>query len=100
MVYDISPIKVRSEEGRKGTSRRLVHCLLFRCVLDGTAWFAGSVVGSPQVKFSERKLSLVEFLTSVCAIVGGVFTVSSLIDGFLYHGTRAIRKKMEIGKLS
>ena len=39
------------------------------------------------------------FLTSVCAIVGGVFTVSGLIDSGLYHGQRVIKKKMQLGKL-
>lgn len=28
----------------------------------------------------------------------GIFTVSGIIDSFVYHGQRAIKKKMEIGK--
>jgi hypothetical protein len=35
----------------------------------------------------------------VCAIVGGVFTVAGMIDAFLYHGLRSLRKKQELGKL-
>lgn len=30
----------------------------------------------------------------------GVFTVSGILDSFIYHGQRAIKKKMEIGKFS
>ena len=53
-----------------------------------------------QVRFEESKTSLTHFLTSVCAIVGGVWTVSGIVDSFLYHGHKALAKKMELGKLS
>lgn len=35
-----------------------------------------------------------------CILVSGVFTVSGILDSFIYHGQRAIKKKMEIGKFS
>eukprot|EP00850_Spirogloea_muscicola_P009287 SM000052S17679 [mRNA] locus=s52:18386:21667:- [translate_table: standard] len=53
-----------------------------------------------KVKFMETRTSFLHFVTNVCAIVGGVFTVSGIIDAFVYHGHKAIKKKMEIGKLS
>eukprot|EP00245_Coleochaete_scutata_P005348 TRINITY_DN18829_c0_g1_i1.p1 TRINITY_DN18829_c0_g1~~TRINITY_DN18829_c0_g1_i1.p1 ORF type:complete len:387 (-),score=74.58 TRINITY_DN18829_c0_g1_i1:407-1567(-) len=53
-----------------------------------------------KVKFTEERSSFLHFLTNVCAIVGGVFTVSGIIDAFVYHGHKAIKKKMELGKLS
>ena len=53
-----------------------------------------------QVKFKESHASFLQFITSVCAIVGGVFTVSGIIDATWYHGSRAVRRKMELGKLS
>jgi hypothetical protein len=53
-----------------------------------------------QVKFVEERVSFLHFLTNVCAIMGGVFTVSGIIDSFIYHGHRAIKKKVELGKLS
>ncbi|KAF5942964.1 hypothetical protein HYC85_020606 [Camellia sinensis] len=52
-----------------------------------------------KVTFTEEHISFLHFLTNVCAIVGGVFTVSGILDSFIYHGQRAI-KKMEIGKFS
>ncbi|KAJ9545888.1 hypothetical protein OSB04_025595 [Centaurea solstitialis] len=52
-----------------------------------------------KVTFTEEHVSFFHFLTNVCAIVGGVFTVSGILDSFIYHGQQAIRKKMEIGKL-
>lgn len=36
------------------------------------------------VKFTERQRSFAHFLTSVCAIVGGVFTVAGIIDSLVY----------------
>jgi len=53
-----------------------------------------------KVHFTEERRSFLQFLTSVCAIIGGVFTVSGLIDSFVYHGQKAIKQKMEIGKLT
>ncbi|KAK4747480.1 hypothetical protein SAY87_014066 [Trapa incisa] len=51
-----------------------------------------------KVTFTEEHVSFLHFLTNVCAIVGGVFTVSGILDSFIYHGQRAI-KKMEIGEV-
>ncbi|PNW73965.1 hypothetical protein CHLRE_13g579850v5 [Chlamydomonas reinhardtii] len=53
-----------------------------------------------KVKIVEHGSSFLSFLTSVCAIVGGVFTVSGIVDAFVYTGTRMIKKKMELGKFS
>lgn len=53
-----------------------------------------------KVKFSEERTSFLHFLTNVCAIVGGVFTVTGILDAFVYHGHKAIKKKIELGKLS
>ncbi|KAH9611460.1 hypothetical protein KSS87_009110 [Heliosperma pusillum] len=53
-----------------------------------------------KVTFKEEHVSFLHFLTNVCAIVGGVFTVSGILDSFIYHGQKAIKKKMEIGKFS
>ncbi|XP_019456922.1 PREDICTED: endoplasmic reticulum-Golgi intermediate compartment protein 3-like [Lupinus angustifolius] len=53
-----------------------------------------------KVTFTEEHISFLHFLTNVCAIVGGVFTVSGILDSFIYHGQKAIKKKMEIGKFN
>ena len=53
-----------------------------------------------KVSYTKSKLTFLNFLTSVCAIVGGVFTVSGIVDSFVYHGHKAIKKKMDLGKLS
>jgi len=52
------------------------------------------------VQFTEEPRSFVHFLTSVCAVVGGVFTVAGIIDSFLYHSIRSLKVKTELGKAS
>ncbi|KAK2143437.1 hypothetical protein LSH36_840g02016 [Paralvinella palmiformis] len=51
------------------------------------------------VKYTERRRPLYGFLTTVCAIVGGTFTVAGIIDSLLFTATE-IFKKAELGKLS
>lgn len=51
-----------------------------------------------KVTVREERASFLHFLTNICAIIGGIFTVSGIIDSFVYHGQRAIRKKVQIGK--
>jgi len=51
-----------------------------------------------QVVVSEERESFAAFLTQICAIIGGVFTVTGLVDGLVYHGHNTFKSKMEIGK--
>ncbi|CAD7696002.1 unnamed protein product [Ostreobium quekettii] len=53
-----------------------------------------------KVEIREYKDSFLHFLTNVCAIVGGIFTVAGLLDGMVYFGHNALKKKVELGKLS
>ncbi|XP_053382292.1 endoplasmic reticulum-Golgi intermediate compartment protein 3-like isoform X1 [Mercenaria mercenaria] len=50
------------------------------------------------VKYTEKRRSFMHFLTGVCAIIGGIFTVAGLIDSMIYHSARALQKKIELGK--
>ncbi|XP_071741615.1 uncharacterized protein [Rutidosis leptorrhynchoides] len=52
-----------------------------------------------KVTYTETRTSFLHFLTNICAIVGGIFTVAGIVDSFIYHGQRALKKKREIGKL-
>ncbi len=51
------------------------------------------------VTYHERRPPLYHFLTTVCAIVGGTFTVAGIIDSCLFTASE-IFKKFELGKLS
>lgn len=55
-------------------------------------------VSPMQVVVREERKSFASFLTQICAIIGGVFTVTGLIDGVVFHGGNTLRKKLEIGK--
>ena len=51
-----------------------------------------------QVVVREERKTFAGFLTQLCAIIGGVFTVTGLLDALIFHGGNTLRKKMEIGK--
>jgi len=53
-----------------------------------------------KVKFTEKRMSFLHFITNVCAIVGGIFTVSGIIDAFVYHGHKTVKHKLGLGKLN
>lgn len=46
------------------------------------------------VKISHEQKSILHFLTNTCAIIGGVFTVASLLDAFIYQSTCVVRKRL------
>eukprot|EP01120_Amphizonella_sp_Union-15-10_P011390 TRINITY_DN480_c0_g1_i1.p1 TRINITY_DN480_c0_g1~~TRINITY_DN480_c0_g1_i1.p1 ORF type:complete len:386 (-),score=71.43 TRINITY_DN480_c0_g1_i1:13-1170(-) len=50
------------------------------------------------VRFTETQKSFAHFLTGICAIIGGVFSVAGIIDSFVYHSLRSFSKKVELGK--
>ena len=49
------------------------------------------------VQYTETKQSLPHFLTSLCAIIGGVFTIASFVDAMVHHGWRFVRRRLEKG---
>ncbi len=53
-----------------------------------------------QVTYQEERRTFISFLTSACAIVGGMFTVAGIVEGTLYAGGKAVKKKLGTGKLS
>nr|ACJ84858.1 unknown [Medicago truncatula]AFK38683.1 unknown [Medicago truncatula] len=50
-----------------------------------------------QVLITENQKSFSHFITNVCAIIGGVFTVAGILDSILHNTIKAM-KKIEIGK--
>ncbi|XP_024933597.1 protein disulfide-isomerase 5-3 isoform X1 [Ziziphus jujuba] len=50
-----------------------------------------------QVLITENQRSFSHFITNVCAIIGGVFTVAGILDSIL-HNTLRLMKKVELGK--
>ncbi|XP_076905495.1 protein disulfide isomerase-like 5-4 [Bidens hawaiensis] len=50
-----------------------------------------------QILVTEDPKSFTHFVTNVCAIIGGIFTVVKILDSLLYNTVRAVRK-IELGK--
>ena len=51
------------------------------------------------VRYHEERPPIYHFLTTICAIVGGTFTVAGIIDSCIFSATE-IFKKFELGKLN
>ncbi|CAF4003799.1 unnamed protein product [Adineta steineri] len=51
------------------------------------------------VKYTEHRQKFYTFITSICAVVGGSFTVASIIDSLIFTASELF-KKFEIGKTS
>ncbi|CAL5392955.1 unnamed protein product [Camellia sinensis] len=49
------------------------------------------------VLITEKSKSFSHFITNICAIIGGVFTVAGIVDSIL-HNTLRLMKKIELGK--
>ncbi|KAI8998364.1 endoplasmic reticulum vesicle transporter-domain-containing protein [Gaertneriomyces semiglobifer] len=52
------------------------------------------------VTYTEYQKPFSHFLTDVCAVVGGIFTVAGIVDSFIYTAERTIKKKLDLGKAS
>ncbi len=84
----------------------MLHPLLehyqHRClVIDTFNWvgvFFNYDISPMLVKYEEYRKPLSHFLTDICAVVGGVFTVAGIVDGILYSTSKRMAKKTEIGK--
>ncbi|CAL0328919.1 unnamed protein product [Lupinus luteus] len=51
-----------------------------------------------QVSITENQKSFSHFITNVCAIIGGVFTVAGILDSVLHNTINILKKKIELGK--
>jgi len=51
------------------------------------------------VKYSERRQKFYTFITSICAVVGGSFTVASILDSLIFTASQVF-KKFELNKLT
>lgn len=48
-----------------------------------------------RLEIEEYRYTIIEFITSICAILGGLYTVFSLVDSFFYESKEFIMKKMD-----
>ena len=52
------------------------------------------------ITYTEYQKPFSHFLTDTCAIIGGIFTIAGLVDGFIYSAEKRLGKKMDLGKAS
>jgi hypothetical protein len=50
-----------------------------------------------QISVSEERQKFYHFITTLMAIIGGVYSVMGIADGFVHSGIQALRKK-DLGK--
>eukprot|EP00951_Prasinocladus_malaysianus_P008444 scaffold61164_cov37-Prasinocladus_malaysianus.AAC.1 len=50
-----------------------------------------------QVVIKEQRQAFYHFITTVCAIIGGVFTIAGILDSGVYT-VASLAKKIELGK--
>ena len=50
-----------------------------------------------QIMVTEKRKAFYHFITTLCAIVGGVFTVAGIVDGVLHQSVK-LAKKIDLGK--
>ena len=51
------------------------------------------------VQYKLYKENFLHFLIQLCAIVGGIFTVTGIIDGLIHTSVAHLLKKANMGKL-
>lgn len=52
-----------------------------------------------QIVVTDKEKHFFHFITAVCAVVGGIFTVAGMIDSMVYQ-VNTLKKKVELGKHS
>lgn len=50
------------------------------------------------IQYTEVTISFSHFLTNLCAIIGGVFTIAGLLDSCVFHSLKTLERKIELGK--
>jgi len=50
------------------------------------------------IEFKHSSKSIFHFLTNLCAIIGGIFTVAGLVDTMVYRGLNSFVVKQALGK--
>ncbi|GMF13972.1 unnamed protein product [Phytophthora lilii] len=52
------------------------------------------------VQITTDNIPFYHFITHLCAVIGGVFTILGLVDSGVFHAMNSIKKKQQLGKLS
>ncbi|KAG7088312.1 hypothetical protein E1B28_012322 [Marasmius oreades] len=88
--YSVTQFERDLEEGNQGDTPQGIH--LQHGVAGVPGAFFNFEISPILVLHSDTRQSFAHFITSTCAIVGGVLTVASLIDSVLFATTKALKK--------
>ena len=104
-TYDLSPIQVRSEGvcdlRARACDSRVCSCVEL-CVFVGLRACVTPSARTNEPNEQNRKKQIVvrerprhyyHFLTTVCAVLGGVFTCAGILDAILYNGERFVKRR-------
>ncbi|CAJ0599118.1 unnamed protein product [Cylicocyclus nassatus] len=90
-------------DGRVENSHQFSVTTHQKDIAKGVSGIPGFVVQyefSPlMVRRELKRQHLITFLVSLCAIIGGVFTVAQLIDSVIYRSSRVFLQKLSLNKL-
>ena len=78
----------------------IVFILIFFFFFTFLGVFFNYDISPMQVTYTEYQKPFSHFLTDVCAVVGGVFTVAGIIDSIIYTAEKSFQRKVELGKAS
>eukprot|EP00891_Asterochloris_glomerata_P001965 jgi/Astpho2/1965/Aster-00474 len=87
-----------NSEARFDAYEYTVHSHMYNPEFEQTPSAKFSYDMSPvQIVVTEKPKALYHFITTLCAIIGGVFTVAGILDGVVNAGV-GLRKKLDLGK--
>jgi len=52
------------------------------------------------VEYTHYRDNILSFFIQICAILGGVFTVTGIIDSMIHKSVKALLRKAQLNKLS
>ncbi|KAI6205300.1 Endoplasmic reticulum-Golgi intermediate compartment protein 3 [Aphelenchoides besseyi] len=97
-VYDVTKSGVEEHSYQFSVTRNEKDILAGANGLPG--FFVQYSFSPLTVRFEEKRKSFSDFAVRITAIVGGIYTVCSLIDSFMYTSSRAWARKMAANKLT
>lgn len=90
LQYSMTHFERDLTEGVNGNTAGGIHVQHGNTGLPGA--FFNFEISPILIVHTETRQSFAHFLTSLCAIVGGVLTVASLVDSILFATGRALKK--------
>jgi len=51
-----------------------------------------------RMEFHPRTRSFTQFATGICAIIGGIFTISGILDSIIFRSLSTVEAKIDLGK--